>query len=77
MAGFYEGSDLANKTFYGFRLDNATGNLSIDILTGDVPVSIPTQTLITGPNDYKAWVWSTSTYQFQWGAEGHLNMVFV
>ena len=27
MAGFYEGTDLADKTFYGFRLNVDTGQI--------------------------------------------------
>ena len=34
MAGFYEGTDLADKVFYGFRLDPDTGNLNIEVLDG-------------------------------------------
>ena len=76
--GFYLGTDLKNKTFYGFRLINATGQLDIDtIKNGDGVVSIPDPTYITGTNEYQAWIWSTDTYQFQWGDDGHLLMVMV
>lgn len=77
MGGFYEGTDLANKTLYGFRLIQETGNLDIDIISGDGVVSLPQTGYITGPNEYQSWIWSTSTYQFRWGAKGHLEMVFV
>lgn len=78
MAGFYTGTDLANKTFYGFRLTQETGNLDVDIIkNGDGVVSIPDPTYIIGPNQYVNWIFSTSTYQFRWGANGHLEMVFV
>lgn len=77
MPGFYEGSDLANKTFYGFRLIERTGDLNVDVIAGDGVVSLPENGYIIGQNEYKTWVWSTSTYQFRWGAKGHLEMVFV
>lgn len=76
--GFYTGTDLADKTFYGFRLIEATGDLNIDIINdGVTPVQIPEPNYIIGPNEYKVWIWSTGTYQFRWGAKGHLEMVFI
>ena len=77
MGGFYDGTDLANKTFTGFKLTQETGNLDIEVISGDGVVSLPQPGYITGPNEYQAWIWSTSTYQFRWGAKGHLEMVFV
>jgi hypothetical protein len=77
MSGFYEGTDLANKTFYGFRLFQNTGDLNVDVISGNGVVSLPEPGYIIGPNEYQAWVWSTGTYQFQWGAKGHLEMVFI
>jgi hypothetical protein len=78
MGGFYTGTDLANKTFYGFKLTQATGNLDVDIIqNGNGVVSLPDPTYINAPNQYVNWIFSTSTYQFRWGANGHLEMVFV
>jgi hypothetical protein len=76
MAGFYEGSDLADKTFYGFRLDNATGNLNVEIINDGSPVVLPQDNVIS-VEDYKQWVWSRDTLQFQWGPGGHLQVRFV
>jgi hypothetical protein len=73
MGGFYEGTDLADKVFYGFRLDPDTGNLNIEILDGDIPVSLPQENIID-KYDYKQWVWSKDTIQFEWGNQGHLLM---
>ena len=73
MGGFYEGTDLANKVFYGFRLDPDTGNLNIEVLDGDTPVSLP-QDGVSDKYDYKQWVWSRDTIQFEWGNKGHLLM---
>lgn len=76
--GFYTGTDLANKTFYGFKLIQATGNLDIDVIkNGDGVVSIPDPTYINAPNQYVQYIWSTGTYTFQWGENGHLLMVMV
>ncbi len=76
MAGFYEGSDLADKTFYGFRLDNPTGNLNIEIINDGSPVVLPQDNVVSA-DDYKQWVWSRDTLQFQWGPGGHLQVRFV
>jgi hypothetical protein len=73
MSGFYEGTDLVDKVFYGFRLDPDTGNLNIEILDGDTPVSLPQDGTID-KYDYKQWVWSKDTVQFEWGTKGHLLM---
>jgi hypothetical protein len=73
MSGFYEGTDLVDKVFHGFRLDPDTGNLNIEILDGDTPVSLP-QDGIIDKYDYKQWVWTKDTLQFEWGNKGHLLM---
>jgi hypothetical protein len=76
--GVYTGTDLANKTFYGFRPTQKTGNLDIEIINdGTTTVSLPEPGYIIGPNEYAAWIWSTGTYQFRWGSKGHLEMVFI
>ena len=77
MAGFHVGNDLARKTFYGFRLIQATGYLNVDIINGGDTVSLPEPEYIVGPNEYVNWIWSTDTYQFRWGTKGHLEMVFI
>jgi hypothetical protein len=77
MAGFHTGTDLADKTFYGFKLIQATGDLNVDVINDGSTVSLPQPGYIIGPNEYVNWVWSTDTYQFRWGNKGHLEMVFV
>lgn len=77
MAEFHTGTDLANKTFYGFKLIQATGDLNVDIIKDGSVVHLPEPGYIVGPNEYVNWIWSTGTYQFQWGAKGHLEMVFI
>ena len=76
MSGLYEGTDLADKVFYGFRLDPDTGNLNVEILDGDTPVSLPQDSIID-KYDYKQWIWSKDTIQFYWGNGGHLLMRLV
>jgi len=76
MSGFYEGSDLADKTFYGFRLDLATGNLNVEKINDGSPVSLPQDDVID-PNDYKQWIWTRDTLDFQWGNNGHLMVKFL
>lgn len=75
--GIYEGLDLANKTFYGFKLINETGDCNVDIINDGTLVELPQNGYIVGPNEYQTYFWSTGTYRFQWGAKGHLTMVCV
>lgn len=73
MSGFYEGSALADKTFYGFRL-STTGDLNVEIINdGETVVSLPSPGVVD-PEDYKHWVWSEDTITFRWGDNGHLLM---
>lgn len=76
MSGFYQGSDLADKTFYGFRLDAATGNLNVEKINDGSPVVLPQESVIDA-NDYKQWVWTRDTLTFQWGNNGHLMVKFL
>lgn len=76
MAGFYEGTDLATQTFYGFRLNNPDGNLDVEIINDGSEVYLPQAGAIDA-DDYKAWVWSRDTVRFQWGNNGHLMVKFL
>lgn len=76
MAGFYEGSDLANKTFYGFRLDPDTGNLNVEIINDGTSAVVLPQDDIIDKYDYKQWVWSQNTLDFQWD-KGHLQVKMI
>ena len=72
MAGFYEGTDLADKTFYGFRLNNQTGHLDIEVINDGSPVVLPQDNIID-PLDYKQFLWTQNILEFQW-SNGHLQM---
>jgi hypothetical protein len=78
MAGFYEGTDLGDKTFYGFRFDAATGNLNIEVIgpTDGSPVAT-SQDGVIDVDDYKQSVWTRDTLGFQWGNKGHLQVKIV
>lgn len=76
MAGIYEGTDLADKTFYGFRLDAATGNLNFEITRGESTVVIPQDGYISD-DDLKAWFWSPNAISVRFGNNGHLEMVIL
>lgn len=78
MAGLYEGTDLADKTFYGFRLNLDTGHLNVEIIgpTDGSVVALPQDNLFD-KDDYRNWVWSRDTLRFQWGNNGHLQVRIV
>lgn len=75
MSGLYTGTDLADKTFYGFRYDTNTGRLSVEIINdGETPVVLPQEGIIDS-TDYKQWFWSQNTVQFRFSDNnGHLLM---
>lgn len=75
MAGFYEGTDLADKTFVGFRFNPDTGHLDIEVITPDDgdAVVLPQEGVID-KYDYVQWVWTRDTLSFQWGNKGHLQV---
>jgi len=67
-------TELAPKTFYGFRLDPDTGNLNIEVINdGVTPVVLPQDNIID-KYDYKQWLWTRDTIKFQWGNNGHLQV---
>ena len=80
MSGFfYEGTDLVDKVFHGFRLNPDNGNLTVEVLDGDLPVSLPQEYTddkynIDDKYDYKQWLWTKDTIQYEWGNKGHLLM---
>jgi hypothetical protein len=76
MAGFYEGTDLADKTFYGFRFNPDTGGLEVEVINDGSPVALPDEGIID-KYDYRQWVWSRDTLKFQWGNNGHLQVKFL
>jgi uncharacterized protein (DUF1499 family) len=66
VGGFYTGTGFADKTFYGFKLNNSTGSGSVEIITsvsGDV-VKLPEPDYISNEDDYKIWVWSSDILEF-------------
>lgn len=76
MSGLYEGTDLADKTFYGFRLDAQSGNLDFEIIRDGIPVVLP-QDGVIDPADLKAWFWSANAVSMRWNKNGHLEMVML
>lgn len=77
--GFYNGSALADKTFYGFKLDK-NGDCNVHIITNDSGeiVRLPESDYILDETDYKQWVWSADTIDFYFDeTNGHLIMKMI
>lgn len=75
MATFYQGLDLAemlDKTFYGFRLNPDDGGLTVELINDGSAIVLP-QDEIIDKYDYKQWIWSEDTLDFQWD-KGHLQL---
>tara|TARA_B110000046_G_scaffold49106_1_gene54667 strand:+ start:8025 stop:8300 length:276 start_codon:yes stop_codon:yes gene_type:complete len=78
--GIYEGTQYGDKTFYGFRLNNLTGDLTVEVIDAndDTPIKIPDNIYpITDPNDYKQWFWSIDAIEFDIDNKGHIRMKFL
>jgi hypothetical protein len=64
--------ELADKVFYGFKVNPDTSHLDVDVIDGDRPIVLP-QSDIIDPHDYKQWVFSNHALSFQWD-KGHLQV---
>ena len=72
--GFRIPDTLPDDVFYGFRLDPASGRLTVDVIAGgDGVVKLP-QSGIIDNLDYKQWVWTTNTLLFGFSTNGHLEV---
>lgn len=66
--------NVMDKSFVGFRLDEETGNLTVEIIDNDGIVYLPDDTLID-KTDYKHLFWTKKNLNFSWtGKPGHLIM---
>lgn len=77
--GIYTGTDLADKTAYGFRQNLATGHLNVEIIGIEdttTAVQLPVEGFIRA-DDYRLLFFSSDTIRFQWGPCGHLRMVIL
>jgi hypothetical protein len=78
MAGFYSGTDLSDKTFYGIRYDSTSGKLEVDVINdGTTEVRLPADSRldpITYSNDYVNYVWSQDSLEFSINNNGHLRL---
>lgn len=63
---------IANTTFHGFKLDHATGNLTIDVIDDDTEVIRLPQEGVIDPEDYKAYFWTRDTIKYSIDSKGHL-----
>lgn len=76
---FPQNLDIANKTFYGFRLNPDNGGLDVEMIDdGTQAITLPNlQDGIIDKYAYKHWVWSQNMLQFQWGDSGHLQVKII
>jgi hypothetical protein len=65
---------FADKTFYGFRYNNATGKLIVERINDGSPVKLPDDNVLSR-DDYKAWFWTKHTVQFDWDENQKPNLL--
>ena len=79
--GIYTGTQYGDKTFYGFKLNNLTGDLTVEVIDANDtdPIVLPDTIYseIVGPSDYKQWFWSIDAIEFDIDNKGHLRMKFL
>ena len=64
----------SHQTFYGFKLDKSNGGLTVEVID-DASVKLPDST-IQDDSDYKDYFWSRDKLLYQWGTNGHLEVVY-
>jgi len=79
--GIYTGTQYGDKTFYGFKLNNLTGDLTVEIIDANDtdPIVLPDTIYseVVGPDDYKQYFWSIDAIEFEIHTDGHLRMKFL
>ena len=76
MGGVYEGTDLADKTFIGFKVDPDTGRASVEIINDGSLVVLP-ETGATPPRGYRTHIWTQDKLNFAISSNGHLRVTIV
>lgn len=56
---------FSESTFYGFKMINSTGKLTVEIINDGSPVELPTDD-VNDANDYETWFWTKYNVQFSW-----------
>jgi hypothetical protein len=67
--------DFAKNTFYGYRIDAATGRLTVEIVNDRSTIELPVDDVLKD-NQYRTWIWTKNTLQFSWSGTKmtHLKM---
>ena len=70
-----DSASYSHQTFYGFKLDKSTGNLTVEIID-DGSVKLPDSSNVLDDSDYKDHFWSQNKLTYQWGSNGHIEVVY-
>ena len=65
----------SHLTLYGFKLEKSTGNLTVEIID-DGSVKLPDSSYVLDDGDYKDHFWSQNNLVYQWGTNGHIEVVY-
>jgi hypothetical protein len=67
--------DFAETTFYGYRINAATGRLTVEVINDRTAVELPANDVVKN-NQYRTWIWTKNTLQFTWSStkKTHLKM---
>tara|TARA_R100001377_G_C3168549_1_gene102197 strand:- start:114 stop:359 length:246 start_codon:yes stop_codon:yes gene_type:complete len=67
---------LSHQTFYGFKYNVATGNLTIDVIDDDTKVIKLPDPSILDAEDYTDHFWSQDGVSYGWGNNGHIKVIY-
>jgi hypothetical protein len=65
----------SHQTFYGFKLDKLTGGLTVDGID-DGSIKLPDSANVLDDGDYRDYFWSQNKVTYQWGSNGHIEVVY-
>ena len=90
QGGIYDGTSYSDKTFYGFKLDDSTGDCYVTVIRSNdsTPIELPTWAnagyidsaaesagISAQPGEYKNYMFSTDAMTFRFNnTTGHLEM---
>jgi len=66
--------EMADKAFYGFRINAATGKLTIDFVNDNTQIDLPVDDVLKD-NQYRTWIWTKNTLQFTWDSTQNTHLL--
>lgn len=74
---YFNVEDVADSAFYGFRMNWATGKLTLEKIdpTDPTPISLPEDGYLKRDNDYSHWLFTKNTLRFLWNNQDSSHLL--